>query len=77
MMSSNRGLAERCGTSASVRPLASGCVELAGEQIPPGDRDLLLLGVAGQLDDLERSCSGRGMPCSELAVQMNMTFDRS
>ena len=50
---------------------------LLGDQEPAADLDLLLLGVAGQLDDLHPVAQSAGIGSSRLPVAMNRTLLRS
>ena len=52
-------------------------LDLARHEVALGDLELLLLGVARELDDLHAVAQRAGIVSSVLAVVMNMTFDRS
>jgi len=54
-----------------------GALELAADQVVPGDGHLLRLGVAVEADDLHAVEQRAGMVSITLAVVMNITWERS
>jgi hypothetical protein len=52
-------------------------LDLARHEVALGDLELLLLGVARDLDDLHAVAQRPGIVSSVFAVAMNITFERS